>query len=299
MLCSNNGRDNVIALTGAGGFIGSVILGYLNKQGITDVYLFDDLSSGDQYRNLVGKQYLGLHSTKEIVTNINDFDAVIHFGANSSTLVRDWQSIYDTNVLSTRRWHDLCRENNIKFIFASSAAVYGNGTGPLNHYAFSKLTSEQELTNAVILRLFNVYGPNEYHKGRMASTPYQWYNQLAETSELKIFENSIEYKRDFIYVEDVARTVYHFLNNYKEGMYDIGTGHSESFETVADAVIKHYGRGRKTYIPMPADLKAQYQKDTCASVDYLEQAGVDIKGFVNINDGIKEYFNYLRFSQIY
>ena len=112
----------MIALTGAGGFIGSVILGYLNKQGITDVYCFDDLPTGDQYKNLVGKRYLGLHSTKEIITDIKDFDCVIHFGANSSTLGKNWASIYQTNVLSTRRWHDLCKEHDRKFIFASSAA---------------------------------------------------------------------------------------------------------------------------------------------------------------------------------
>ena len=108
----------MIALTGTGGFIGSVILGYLNKQGITDVYCFDDLPAEDQYKNLLGKQYLGLHSTKEIITDIRDFNAVIHFGANSSTLEKNWSSIYETNVLSTRRWHDLCRKNNTKFTFS-------------------------------------------------------------------------------------------------------------------------------------------------------------------------------------
>lgn len=288
----------MIALTGAGGFIGSVILGYLNKQGIKDVYLFDDLPTGDQYKNLVGKQYLGLHSTKEIVTDISDFECVIHFGANSSTLERDWASIYQTNVLSTRRWHDLCKEHNRKFIFASSAAVYGNGAGPLNHYAFSKLTSEQEITNGVVLRLFNVYGPNEYHKGRMASTPYQWYNQLAETKSINIFENSSEYFRDFIYVEDVARTVYHLINNYKEGLYDLGTGIPVSFEHVANCCLNQIP-GAEVYIPMPDDLKAQYQKSTCASIGYLEAAGVDVTKFVNVNDGIKEYFNYLNSNRTY
>lgn len=288
----------MIALTGAGGFIGSVILGYLNKQGIKDVYLFDDLPTGDQFRNLVGKDYLGLHSTKEIVTNAKDFDAVIHFGANSSTLERDWKSIYETNVLSTRRWHDLCAENNVKFIFASSAAVYGNGQGPLNHYAFSKLASEKEITNGVVLRLFNVYGPNEYHKGRMASTPYHWFNQLIENRELKLFDDSINYYRDFIWVEDVARTVYHFLNNYKEGIYDLGTGNPVSFENVASYCLDNV-QGMKKYIPMPNDLAAQYQKNTCASIDYLESAGVNVKGFVNIEEGIKEYFNYLSSNQTY
>jgi ADP-L-glycero-D-manno-heptose 6-epimerase len=288
----------MIALTGAGGFIGSVILGYLNKQGITDVYLFDDLPTGDQFKNLIGKRYLGLHSTKEMVADIKDFDCVIHFGANSSTLERDWSSIYQTNVLSTRRWHDLCRDQDKQFIFASSAAVYGNGNGPLNHYAFSKLASEQEITNGVILRLFNVYGPNEYHKGRMASTPFHWYNQLAETKQLKIFENSDLYTRDFIYVEDVARTVYHFLNNYKEGVYDLGTGNATSFSYVATQCLMNKD-GDRVEIPMPEDLKAQYQKSTCASTEYLESAGVDVKGFVTVQEGIKEYFNYLSLNQTY
>lgn len=288
----------MIAITGAGGFIGSVILGYLNSQGINDIYIFDDLPTGDQFRNLIGKKYLGLHSAKEFITDADDFEAVIHFGANSSTLERDWNSIYQTNVSSTRRWHDFCRENNIKFIFASSAAVYGNGSGPLNHYAFSKMVSEQEIQSGVVLRLFNVYGPNEYHKGRMASTPYHWYNQLKETRQLKIFENSDQYCRDFIWVEDVARAVYHFINNYQEGIYDLGTGISVSFETVADCCIKNI-TGGKVRIPMPEDLLTQYQKNTCASVQYLANAGVDVDSFVSIEEGIKEYFTYLNSNRIY
>ena len=289
----------MIALTGTGGFIASVILGYLNKQGITDVYCFDDLPAEDQYKNLLGKQYLGLHSTKEIITDIRDFDAVIHFGANSSTLEKNWSSIYETNVLSTRRWHDLCRKNNTKFIFASSAAVYGNGQGPLNHYAFSKSVSEQEITNGIVLRLFNVYGPNEYHKGRMASTVYHWYNQLCDTDQIKIFENSRYYRRDFVWVEDVARTVYHFLNNYKEGIYDLGTGISVDFESIANIVIEEYGQGNKEYIPMPDDLKSQYQVDTKADTDYLREAGVAVDDFLEPWEGIKEYFKYLKHKDRY
>lgn len=288
----------MIALTGAGGFIGSVILGYLNKQGIKDVYLFDDLPTGDQYKNLIGKQYNGLYSTKEYVLDAKDFEAVIHFGANSSTLERNWTNIYETNVASTRKWHDICTEHNTKFIYASSAAIYGNGNGPLNHYAFSKLASEQEITNGVVLRLFNVYGPNEYHKGRMASTPYHWYNQLEQESCVKLFDYSEKYFRDFIYVEDVARTVYHFLNNYQEGVYDLGTGTAVSFEHVADCCLENKV-GEKVYIPMPEDLAAQYQEKTCASVDYLKSAGVDVDKFVSINDGIKEYFNYLNVTRHY
>lgn len=288
----------MIALTGAGGFIGSVILGYLNKHGIEDVYVFDDLPTGNQYRNLVGKKYAGLYSTKEIITDLTDFDCVIHFGANSSTLERNWNSIYETNVQSTRYWHDACREQGKKFIFASSAAIYGNGQGPLNHYAFSKLTSEQEITNGVVLRLFNVYGPNEYHKGRMASTPYHWYNQLQQDSTIKVFEVSDQYFRDFIWVEDVARTVYHFINNYKEGIYDLGTGQPVSFEAVANYCLDNL-QGDKEYIAMPADLQAQYQRDTCADVTYLKEAGVDVNSFLTVEQGIKEYYAYLSANRYY
>jgi ADP-L-glycero-D-manno-heptose 6-epimerase len=287
----------LIALTGAGGFIGSVILKYLNDAGIDDVYVFDDLSTGDQFRNLVGKRYISLHSTKEIVTDFASFDAVIHFGANSSTLEKDWSSIYETNVLSTRQWHDLCAEHDKKFIFASSAAVYGNGIGPLNHYAFSKLSSEQEITNGVVLRLFNVYGPNEYHKGRMASTIYHWFQQLRETGEIKIFKGSDQYYRDFVYVEDVAKVVLEFLRNYKPGIYDLGTGHPTSFETVADTIIEKYGHGKKNYITMPLDLKNQYQRYTCADTDFLKSnISVDFK---NIDEGIESYIEYLKSNRYF
>lgn len=281
----------MIALTGAGGFIGSVILKYLNDAGIDDVYLFDDLPTGDQFRNLVGKRYLGLHSTEEIITDIREFDAVIHFGANSSTLERDWNKVYKTNVLSTRMWHDLCAEHDKKFIFASSAAVYGNGAGPLNHYSFSKLVSEQEIGQGVILRLFNVYGPNEYHKGRMASTVYHWFQQLRNTGEINIFKGSNQYFRDFIYVGDVAKTVLHFLENYQTGIYDLGTGAAVSFETVADTLIEEYGQGEKNYIDMPEDLKAQYQRHTCADIEFLKQnAPID---FLDIKQGVSRYVEYL------
>jgi len=285
----------MIALTGAGGFIGSVILKYLNDCGINDIYCFDDLPTRDQFKNLVGKKFLGLHSTKEIITDCKNFDCVIHFGANSSTLERDWSSIYTTNVLSTRRWHDLCRENGIKFIFASSAAVYGNGSGPLNHYAFSKAVSEREITNGVILRLFNVYGPNEYHKGRMASTIYHWFHQIKNTGKIKIFENSDRYHRDFIWVEDIAKTVLHMIENYQEGIYDLGSGVSTSFETVADCLIKEIG-GEKEYIPMPDDLKDQYQSNTLADMSYVKNLGIDLDSFTNIDQGIRKYCGFLEFG---
>ena len=177
----------MIVLTGAGGFIGSVILGYLNSQGIEDIVLFDDLPVGDQFKNLIGKRFISLYSINDVIQNISAIDAVVHFGANSSTLETDWSKVYQTNVLSTRIWNTICMEKNIPFIFASTAAVYGNGPGPLNHYAFSKMISENEITGA-ILRLFNVYGPNEFHKGRMASVIFHAFNQIQKTGKMKLVQ---------------------------------------------------------------------------------------------------------------
>lgn len=285
----------MIALTGAGGFIGSVILGYLNSLGYEDIYIFDDLPLDDQYKNLIDKKYSAIHSTREIVQDTKGFKAVIHCGANSNTLERDWNSLYQTNVLSTRRWWEVCQDNDIPLIFTSSAAVYGNGQGPLNHYAFSKHASEQELKGAVILRLFNVYGPNEYHKGRMASTPYHWFNQLKETGTLKLFSNSKESQRDFIYVEDVAKIVHYFLENPKPGTYDVGTGSARNFEELADALLLE-ASGSKEYFEMPKDLTSQYQTYTKANTRALADVGFDVSSIRSINSGIREYARYLKDS---
>jgi ADP-L-glycero-D-manno-heptose 6-epimerase len=288
----------MIVVTGAGGFIGSVVVGYLNSQGITDLILFDDLPTGNQYKNLIGKQYISLHSADEMLTDAEDIEYVIHLGANSNTLERDWASLYKTNVCSTRRWNQFCAENNIPFIFASSAAVYGNGQGPMNHYAFSKAVSENEI-NGVVLRLFNVYGPNEYHKGRMASTIMHWYNQIQETGQYKIFEGSRQLRRDLIHVEDVAKTIYHFVLNYQPGTYDLGTGVSVDFETVADTVAATMCKGNKNFIIMPEDLKAQYQKDTKADTTALRNFGVDVSEFLTIKNGIENYVEYLNSNTFY
>jgi ADP-L-glycero-D-manno-heptose 6-epimerase len=282
----------MIALTGAGGFIGSVILGYLNSQGINNVVLFDDLPHGDQFKNLVGKEYSSLHSTDEIFQDPSRIECVIHVGANASTLEKDWSRLYLTNVLSTRKWNRFCLDSNIPFIFTSSAAVYGNGQGPLNHYAFSKLISENEISG-VILRLFNVYGPNEYHKGRMASTIYHWHQQLIENFHLEIFEDSDQYLRDFIYVEDVAKVVYHFIKNYQPGIYDIGTGTAVSFESVATKLL-NTAPGEIIKIKMPDDLKVQYQKHTCADISTLKETGFDVKELRSVERGIEDYKSYLK-----
>lgn len=284
-----------IALTGAGGFIGSVVLGYLNKQGIKDILIFDDLPHPEQFKNLIGKQYLGLYSSEDWGVPV---DYVVHLGANSSTLDKSWKDYYQQNVVSTREWAAWCEMQKIPMIFTSSAGVYGNGQGPESQYAFSKMVNEQQLSNAVVLRLFNVYGPNEYHKGRMASTIFHWYNQLTEDKKLRLFRNSLEYYRDFIYVEDVARVIWHFINNYKPGVYDVGTGSATNFETVANYLLDNI-KGKKKYINMPVDLQKQYQTWTRADTGALTLAGVDVNGFRSIQQGIKEYVEFLKTHSYY
>lgn len=288
----------MIVVTGAGGFIGSVVLGYLNSRGIDDIAVIDNLPNESQYKNLVGKQYKTLRSTEDLWFTDTDISAVVHMGANSSTLEKDWNSLYLTNVKSTRNWNQFCKERDIPFIFTSSAAVYGNGQGPLNQYAFSKQVSEQEITGAV-LRLFNVYGPNEYHKGRMASTVFHWYDQLESNGVIKIFKNSSQYFRDFVYVEDVAKIIYFLLDNYQPGIYDLGSGHSVSFDTVADTLISEFGSGEKQYIDMPDDLQKQYQSNTKADLSALHSLGYNTANIFDVKSGIKEYCSYLKHRRYY
>lgn len=284
-----------IALTGAGGFIGSVVLGYLNKQGVKDILIFDDLPHPEQFKNLVGKEYRALYSAEDYGVPV---DCIIHIGANSSTLDKSWQDYYKQNVLSTREWAAWAKSQKIPMIFTSSAGVYGNGNGPESQYAFSKVVGEKEVGKSVILRLFNVYGPNEYHKGRMASVPFHWYNQLQEDNKLRLFRNSLEYYRDFIYVEDVARVIWHFVNNYKPGIYDVGTGSATNFDTVANYILDHV-KGKKKYFDMPADLTKQYQTWTRADTGALTLAGVDVNSFRNVQQGIAEYIEYLKTHSYY
>lgn len=286
----------MIVLTGGAGFIGSVILGYLNKQGIEDIIVCDQITDPIQIKYLSDKKFYKLVSVAEEVKEKVDF--IIHFGANSSTLEKNWESVYKSNVLSTRNWYRKSVIAEIPMIFASSAAVTGNGNGPENLYAFSKLLSENELTNAAIFRLFNVYGPNEYHKGRMASTVYHWYNQLTETGKLKIFRNSHEYHRDFIWVEDVADTVYKTLTGFKSGFYDLGTNRSVSFENLADLLLERVN-GEKEYINMPEDLQTQYQRHTRARPVKLRRLAVDPDQFKGIEQGLDLYLDYLYTKKTY
>jgi ADP-L-glycero-D-manno-heptose 6-epimerase len=178
-------------------------------------------------------------------------------------------------------------------VFSSSAAVYGNGNGPVNLYAKSKLDSEIEISkDSMCFRLFNVYGPHEPRKGRMSSVVYKWYHELKQTGRIKIFENSADYRRDFIYVEDVCKVAYNAFENPRAGVYDLGTGTAESFESVADCVMRSFGGGEKEYIPMPEDLQAQYQRNTKADTTAIHSLGW-ADAFTSLESGVQKYFDYL------
>lgn len=275
----------MILLTGVNGFIGHALLNYLNKLNINNSIIIDTKYSSKLDNN---KYYMFTNSYKDCLSYY-PIKAIVHLGAISDTLEKNTDKIQKYNIDSTKQLFDLSQQYNIPFIFSSTAAVYGNSGVPLNLYAESKLKCEDYINNkAVILRLFNVYGYDESHKGRMASTIYHWYGQIKKYKKLKIFNNSDKYFRDFIYVNDICSVIDFFINNYQPGIYDVGTGIPCSFEILADLVINTIGYGHKELIEMPNDLLLQYQKYTCANLNNLILAGYN-KTFVSIADGVKNY----------
>ena len=161
------------------------------------------------------------------------------------------------------------------------------------------MISENEITGAA-LRLFNVYGPNEYHKDRMASTIYHWYYQLTNNRTIQIFENSHSYSRDFIWVEDIAKTVFHLLyTNYQPGVYDLGSGNSVSFDRLSDLLIDAAGYGDKNYIKIPDDLSKQYQTCTTANNKNLQKINVATEDFLSIEHGVSKYLEFLASDRYY
>lgn len=295
----------MFVVTGAQGFIGSMMISYLNNMGIMDIVAIDDFEVDRQrgyairanYTNLQRCRFAGVHPISIDDTDIlplGNIEGVFHFGAISNTLEKDADRIGYYNVTYTDVINRVCKDRNIPIVFSSTAAVYGNGTGPLNQYAESKLRSEHMISDyAVCLRLFNVYGTHEQHKGRMASVIFKWFNELKDTGEIKIFENSHSYVRDFVYVNDVCKVAFNAIRNYKAGVYDLGSGTSKSFEDVADRVIRVCGFGKKQYIPMPADLAQQYQTNTVANIQPLIENNwiYQTDDFISLDNGIQLYWD--------
>jgi len=316
-------RAPMIFVTGAAGFIGSVLLRSLYDAGYHDLIAVDRLGSTEKWRNLVGKRVvdyvdhaLFLERIEHGVYDRERVQAIVHIGARTDTTERDLDLLMRLNFDYTRRLCLWAHKRGVPFIYASSASVYGDGAQgfadddfltprlrPLNGYAFTKWlfdhwVLEQGLQNAVVgLRFFNVYGPNEYHKARMASVINHAYPTAKREGLVKLFESDRpgiahgDQKRDFVYVKDISRVVLHFLRHpHVHGIYNLGSGRARTFNDLARALLSACGKSPDgiRYFPMPDDLKGKYQYFTEADLSKLRDAGF-AEPMTALEDGVGDY----------
>jgi len=312
----------MIIVTGGAGFIGSNLVLGLNARGYDDILVVDHLTNGVKYKNLVDckiADYLDrstfLERLQQGAFRAESIQAVFHQGACSTTTEWDGRYMMDNNYEYSKVLFHYCQSHKIPFIYASSAATYGADLtfkeelayeGPLNVYGYSKFQFDQylrrhldKLTAQVVgLRYFNVYGPREAHKGSMASVAFHLNNQIKDSDELRLFEGCDGYgngeqRRDFVYVGDVVDINLWFLDNPQvSGIFNCGTGRSQTFNDVANAVIKYHQRGRIKYIPFPEHLKGCYQSFTEANLDKLRAAGCQ-HPFKSVEQGVELYMQWL------
>ena len=321
--------------------IGSIIAWHLNTQPDKNGRVRDDLVIADhitheaQWQNLVHRQYIEYLDRDQLFDFLDDndeVDAIIHMGAISATTETDFNKLVESNIHYSQDLWSWCTENDVPFFYASSAATYGNGSAgyddasienlrPLNGYGYSKhffdqwvlkQTPENSPPAWAGFKFFNVYGPNEYHKERMASVAYHTFNQFSETGTMKLFKGTQigikdgEQLRDFVYVKDAAAIVAHFFSAAltkkpaPNGIYNIGTGQARSFKDLANNVIESMGKAPHiTYIDMPEDLRGKYQYFTEANIAKLRKAGYKAP-MTSLEDGVKDYVqNYLMQDDAY
>ncbi|MCM1541807.1 MAG: ADP-glyceromanno-heptose 6-epimerase [Blautia sp.] len=309
----------MIIVTGGAGFIGSCVVRTLNDAGIEDIIVVDDINTTDKWMNLRNKKYMKyVHKSeflKELITYEN-VTAVIHMGAQSATTERDFDYLWKNNFEYTKALWNYCAEKEIQFIYASSAATYGDGKSgfddetdiddflPLNGYGYSKQIfdlwvkhqAESFPKQHVGLKFFNVYGPNEYFKGNMASMVFHGYKQIQKCGKIGLFKScNPDYRdgeqlRDFVYVKDVCSVIYWLLRNpHVNGLFNVGTGRAQSFRELAEATFQALDMEPNIeYIDMPEHLKQKYQYYTKAEIKKLRDAGYD-KEFMDLEIGVKDY----------
>lgn len=309
----------MIIVTGGAGFIGSNLVKGLNDLGKEDILVVDNLGTSLKFRNLNPLRYRDFLHKQEFLRRLQDgeyaherIEAIFHNGACSATTEPDGNYMMENNYEYSKTLLHFALDRKIPFIYASSASVYGNGDngfrevpeceGALNVYAFSKLQFDRYMrlqlpkaaSQVVGLRYYNVFGPQEVHKGRMASTMYHFYNQLKSGGVAKLFGSYDGYgdgeqTRDFIHVKDVIK-VNLFFQQHPElsGIFNCGTGKARQFNDVVRAIIAHQGQGRIEYIPFPDDLKGKYQSYTEADVSSLLAAGYD-GGFTELEEAVADY----------
>ncbi|MBI1837118.1 MAG: ADP-glyceromanno-heptose 6-epimerase [Flavobacteriia bacterium] len=321
----------MIVVTGAAGFIGSCLVGRLNKEGRNDIVVVDDFSKTEKSQNLEGKTIQSKVGRKDFIAWLKDFadeiDFIFHIGARTDTTEFDKAIFDELNVNYSKAIWNICVEKNIPLVYASSAATYGLGEFgykdehaivsklvPLNPYGDSKNDFDKwVLTQSTFppfwagLKFFNVYGPNEYHKGRMASVIFHTFNQIQSNGGMKLFRShNPNYTdggqlRDFVYVKDVVE-VCTFLMNDKptSGIYNLGSGKARTFLDLAKNTFKNVGKPEKIdFIDTPIDIRDKYQYFTEADMSKLIGQGYKIP-FHTLEEGVADYVtNYLVGSKYY
>ncbi len=309
-----------IIVTGGAGMIGSNIVAGLNAEGLTDIGVVDDLSNGHKFTNLVELSISDYFHKSDFIEQLEagafqNIECIFHQGACSATTEWDGKYMMENNYQYSKRLYHWCMNNEVRFIYASSAAVYGNGDNgfrervdceqPKNVYGYSKWLFDQYLrlqpqtkTQTVGLRYFNVYGQNEQHKGSMASVAWHLHQQMLRSENPKLFDAwdgyaAGEQQRDFISVEDVVKVnLWLFRHPQVQGIFNCGTGRAEPFNAVAEAVIDFHGKGSIEYIDFPDHLKGAYQNYTQADMSALQQAGYS-DAFLSVKAGVQKYLQSL------
>jgi ADP-L-glycero-D-manno-heptose 6-epimerase len=323
MAAMNKSKEKLTVITGAAGFIGSGIVRYLNDRGRTNLLLVDDIEQSEKWKNLIGKKCALFISPRELFSYLegkeDEIEAFIHLGACSDTLVTDGNYVMENNYRFSVRLAEYALKHNHRFIYASSAATYGDGSRgfsddhngleelkPLNLYGFSKhffdlwLKAQGLLDKVVGLKYFNVFGPNEDHKDRMASMVYKMLPNAQKEGLVRLFKSSDpssfgdgDQKRDFIYVKDVASITCDFLENQMHGIFNIGRGEAITWNRLAGALLTAIDRPVKIeYIEMPPALARQYQNYTCADMTkYFKQKGCSPSSVfkTTIEEEVKDY----------
>ncbi|MDH5230056.1 MAG: ADP-glyceromanno-heptose 6-epimerase [Gammaproteobacteria bacterium] len=312
----------MIVVTGGAGFIGSNIVAGLNRIGRSDILVVDDLSDGTKFKNIVDCQIADYMDKDDFLNAIRSqqrfaapIEAIFHQGACSETTEWDGKFMMNINYEYSKILFHYCQEQQIPYLYASSAAVYGGSDtfkesleheNPLNVYGYSKFQFDQyvrrfgnQLKSQVVgLRYFNVYGPREQHKNTMSSVAYHFNNQIKDGSNLRLFAGCDGYadgeqRRDFIYVADVVDVNLWLLDNpHVSGIFNCGTGRSQSFNDVANAVIQWHKQGSIEYIAFPDHLRGRYQSFTQADISALRAAGYE-KDFHTVEQGVKAYLDIL------
>lgn len=309
----------MIIVTGGAGFIGSCMVRTLNNAGIEDIIIVDNINNTDKWLNLRNKKYIKYVHKSEFLQELPSYvnvTAIIHMGAQSSTTEKNFDYLWKNNFEYTKALWNYCAEKQISYIYASSAATYGDGADgfddkmnidtllPLNGYGYSKQLFDLWVKYQAVsfpkqhvgLKFFNVYGPNEYFKGSMASMIFHGYKQIQETGEIRLFKScNPKYLdggqlRDFVYVKDVCSVMFWLLQNPQvNGLFNVGTGRSQSFKELAEATFHALGMEPNIkYIDMPDHLKKKYQYYTKAEMSKLREAGYQAD-FMNLESGAKDY----------